>query len=324
MRIISPVDHLAEAESLIKAGADELYGGFVPPEWRGSYDLLASINQRTFAAAQIDTEAALAEIIRLTHAAGRQFALTLNAPCYSDAQLPLLLDYLDRMVVLGIDGLILADLGLLRLLQGRYPELELHASTLAHLSNSGALRFYAGQGIRRAILPRHLTLAEMANIVAAVPEVRCDAFLLVGKCPNTEGLCTFQHASPERIWPCEIPYQITSAGQEPGPALRAAMQRQASWAHTDRRHGCGLCAIPGLKRSGLYGLKLVGRGAPSAQKVSNILLAREFLALAGETEDPATYRRRAMAAHRARFGADCHQNICYYPELMPQDCWGEE
>jgi putative protease len=324
MRIISPVDSLAEAPRLLAAGADELYGGFVPPEWQDSFELLASINQRTFAAAQIASEAELAGIVRLAHAAGRTFALTLNAPYYSDAQLPLLLAYLDRMVALGIDGLILADLGLLRLLPGRYPELEFHASTLAHLSNSAALRFYASHGIRRAVLPRHLTIAEMAAIAAAVPEVRCDAFLLVGKCPNTEGLCTFQHVSPERIWPCEIPYRIAPVSDSPSPALQAAMQRQVSWAHTDRRHGCGLCAIPWLQRAGICGLKLVGRGAPPALKESNILLVCEFLALAVEATDFSAYRRRAMAAHRARFGAECHPNICYYPELMVQDPLGEE
>jgi putative protease len=114
MRIISPVDHLAETESLLEAGADELYGGYVPPEWQASFDLLASLNQRTFAAAQINSAAELQGIVRLTHAVGRRFILTLNAPFYSDAQLPLLLDYLDRVVAIGIDGLILADLGLLR------------------------------------------------------------------------------------------------------------------------------------------------------------------------------------------------------------------
>lgn len=320
MRIISPVDHLTETESLLRAGADELYGGFVPPEWREGYSLLASLNQRTFAAAQIATETELAEIIRLTHACGRHFALTLNAPFYSDAQLPLLVDYVDRMVALGVDGLILADLGLLRLLQGRYPAVELHASTMAHISNSGTLRFYAAQGIRRAILPRHLTVREMADIAAAVPEVRCDAFLLVGKCPNTEGLCTFHHVSPDRIWPCEIPYEISPAeAGEPSPRLQAAMARQASWSRTDRRHGCGLCAIPLLKAGGIDGLKLVGRGAPSTQKVSNILLAREFLTLVETEPDFNAYRRRAMAAHQKRFGAACHPNICYYPELLSDE-----
>lgn len=320
MRIISPVDHLTETKSLLQAGADELYGGFVPPEWREGYNLLASLNQRTFDAAQIATEAELAEIIRLTHAAGRHFALTLNAPFYSDAQLPLLLDYVDRMVVLGVNGLILADLGLLHLLRGRYPAVELHASTMAHIGNSGTLRFYAAQGIRRAILPRHLTVGEMAAIAAAVPEVRCDAFLLVGKCPNTEGLCTFHHVNPDRVWPCEIPYEIAPLeGSEPSPVLRAAISHQASWSRTDRRHGCGLCAIPLLKRGNIDGLKLVGRGAPTAQKVRNILLTREFLDLAATEPDFAVYRRRAMAAHHLRFGAACHPNICYYPELLSDE-----
>ncbi|TLM67885.1 MAG: hypothetical protein FDZ69_03565 [Deltaproteobacteria bacterium] len=319
MRIISPVDHLAETERLLEAGAAELYGGFVPPEWRENYSLLASLNQRTFAAAQIANEAELAAIIRLVHGAGRHFALTLNAPFYSDAQLPLLLDYLDRMTALGIDGLILADLGVLRLVRERYPQLELHASTMAHISNSGALRFYAAQGVRRAILPRHMTVAEMAAIAAAVPEVRCDAFLLVGKCPNTEGLCTFHHVNPERIWPCEISYEISPVDGNGSAALAAAMANQASWSATDRRHGCGLCAIPLLRRSGIDGLKLVGRGAPTAQKVSNIRLAREFIELADTEPDFAAYRRRAIIAHRRRFGAACHANICYYPELLSDE-----
>jgi putative protease len=318
MRVISPVDNLAETADLLAAGADELYGGFVPPQWQERYSLLASLNQRTFASAQIATREELAQIITLTHAAGKQFALTLNAPFYSDPQLPLLLDYVDDMVALGVDGLILADLGLLRLLRGRHPHVELHASTMAHISNSGALRFYAAQGVRRAILERHLTVAEMCAIAAAVPEVRCDAFLLVGKCPNTEGLCTFHHVDPRRIWPCELPYRIEPV-QPPSPELTAAMDRQASWATTDRRHGCGLCAIPLLRRGGIDGLKLVGRGAPAAQKVRNLLLTREFLQLADTVTDFTEYRRQARTAHRRRFGAGCHPNICYYPELLEEE-----
>lgn len=319
MKIVSPIDNLLETDSLLRAGADELYGGFVPASWRDHYDLLTSLNQRTFAAAQIASEDDLAEIIARTHGSGCRFALTLNAPFYSDLQLPLLIDYLDRMVRLGIDGLILADPGLLHLIAGRYPLLELHASTMAHISNSGSLRFYASLGIRRAILPRHLTVSEMAAIAAAVPEVRCDAFMLVGKCPNTEGLCTFHHVNPDRIWPCEIPYRVMAAGGMPSPELVEAMARQSSWAQTDRRHGCGLCAIPLLERIGVYGLKLVGRGAPSVQKVRNIALTRELLCLSAEEADYASYRRRAMRAHSERFGAVCHPNICYYPELFYDD-----
>jgi len=317
MRIVSPVDNLAETALLLEAGADELYGGFLPPEWTRQFGALASLNQRTFAAAQIESETELVEIVAQAHGRGKLFALTLNAPFYSDAQLPLLVDYVDRMVELGIDSLILADLGLLRLLVVRHPSLVYHASTLAHLANAGALAFFARQGISRAVLPRHLTIAEMSAMAAAVPDVECDAFLMVGKCPNREGLCTFHHSNPERIWPCEIPYQIDPLTETVSPVLRNAMSRQASWAQTDRRHGCGLCAIPQLLRSPLSGLKLVGRGAPTAHKARNISLAREFIELAKESEDFPSYQKKALAAHRQRFGTECHVNVCYYPELYP-------
>jgi putative protease len=319
MRVVSPIDNLAEAAALLEAGADELYGGLIPAEWQQRFDLVASLNQRTFAEAQIASWDDLAGILDLVHRAGKTFLLTLNAPFYSEAQLPLLLDYVDQAVQRGIDGVILADLGLLRLLRRRHPELQYHASTLAHLGNSAALRFYADQGITGAVLPRHLSVAELTAIVAAVPEVRCDAFLLVGKCPNTEGLCTFHHSSPDKIWPCEIPYQIKPLQFPASPGLEQAMARQNSWSLTNRRHGCGLCAIPGLLAAGLDGLKLVGRGAPTAQKVINILLTRDFLRLASETDDLATYRQKARAAHRRRFGSPCSPNVCYYPEFYQSE-----
>jgi len=315
MRVISPVDRAEEAELLLEAGADELYGGYVPAEWRQRYSLLASINQRTFEGAQLESREALDAVVAAAHRRGRSFSLTLNAPFYSQAQVPLLLEYVDRAVEAGIDGVILADLGLLRLLRRRHPGLEYHASTLAHLNNSAAVEFYLRQGVSRVVFPRHLTVAEMGAVAGKLPQVRFDAFLLVGKCPNTEGLCTFHHSNPDKIWPCEIPYRIAPVAATASPALQLAMDRQGSWSQTDRRHGCGLCAIPYLQRIGIYGLKLVGRGAPTAQKVKNVQLACEFLALASEEQDFAAYRRRAMAAHRQRFGAPCSPNVCYYPEF---------
>ena len=320
MRIISPIDNLAETHALLEAGADELYGGCIPRRWAERHSLLASLNQRTFGGAQIDSLEDLAEIVARTHGRGGRFALTLNAPFYSELQLPLLLEFFDACVAAGIDGVILADLGLLRRLKRRHPQLEYHGSTLAHLTNSAALRFYVGQGLDRAVLPRHLSVAELGAIVAAVPQVRCDAFLLVGKCPNSEGLCSHHHASADKIWPCEIPYRIEAlASAAPSANLVAAMARQGSWSQSNRRHGCGLCAIPHLLAAGIYGLKLVGRGAPTAQKVNNLLLVREFLRLANSLGGADEYRRRALAAHRARFGSACSANVCYYPEFFEQD-----
>lgn len=314
MLLISPIDHGSEVGALLEAGAEELYGGYVPADWQERFSLLTSINQRTFAGAQIDSAADLGTIVSAVHAVEKRFLLTLNAPFYTDEQLPLLDAYVDEAVGIGIDGVILADIGLLRRLRRQFPDLELHASTLAHLGNSAAIRCYVEAGVKRVIFPRHIPVGEMAEMVAANPEVRFDCFFLVGKCPNTEGLCTFHHSSPDKIWPCEIPYEI-----EPfeafSEALEQAMERQRSWSRTNRRHGCGLCAVPHLLRAGLYGLKLVGRGAPTAQKVANLQLAATFQELATKENAAGEYRRQAMLAHKERFGAGCSPNVCYYPEF---------
>ncbi len=316
MKIISPVDHAAEVEELLAAGADELYGGYIPQVWQERFGLLVSINQRTFAGAQIDSYDGLRTVVAACRNAGGEFALTLNTPFYNDAQIPLLLDYVGEAVQAGVASVILADPGLLRDLKHHFPQLLFHASTLAHLANSAAIRFFQQQGIGRVILPRHLTLDEMARIRQQVADLPCDAFLLVGKCPNTEGLCSFHHSSPDKIWPCEIPYRIEPHKAPGSPALQQAMQIQAGWAQTDRRHGCGLCAIPHLLRAGFDGLKLVGRGAPTTRKLVNIAVAADFLHLARNENDFSAYRKAAIASHRRIFGVSCSENVCYYPELF--------
>ncbi len=318
MRIISPVDNAAEAGPLLQAGAAELYGGYVPQAWQKRFGLLASINQRTFAGAQIDSYDDLCRVAGACREAGGEFALTLNSPFYAEAQLPLLLDYVAETVAAGVTSIILADLALLRTLKSQFPQLLFHASTLAHLGNSAAIRFFHKQGIGRVILPRHLTLDEMAAIRSAVPDIPCDAFLLVGKCPNTEGLCSFHHSSSDKVWPCEVPYRIEPLEPPAAPDLQQAMDKQASWSRTNRRHGCGLCAVPALLRAGFDGLKLVGRGAPSQRKLVNLAAAVEFLALAQQSDDFATYRAQAIASHQRIFGVSCSENVCYYPELYEE------
>jgi putative protease len=316
MRLITPIDQLCEAEPLLQAGADELYGGYVPIQWLERFGLLASLNQRSFAAAQIATFADLEQIVDRCRQADRDFALTLNAPFYSQQQRPMLLEYIAEVSAAGVAHIILADLGLLRGLKKEFPQLSFHASTLAHLGNSAAINFYQREGIKRVVLPRHLNVAEIEQIVANV-ELPCDAFLLVGKCPNTEGFCTFHHSSEDKIWPCEIDYQVEAISPETAE-LQAAMDKQQSWATTNRRHGCGLCAIPALVKAGVSGLKLVGRGAPLLRKVKNLQLVKEFLQLAATGLPFNQYQQRALAAHQQHFGIGCNENVCYYPEFYPE------
>jgi len=314
MRIISPVDSLAEAEPLLEAGADELYGEIAPTAWSDRSSRRGSINQRTIDAAQIGSLEEFKAIATLSLNRDKAFSLTLNAPFYTDVQIELITELVAEAVAVGVSNVILADLGLLRQLRRAFPDPGLHLSTMTHLANSLAVREYAAQGCQRLVLERHLNVKAMSSIIEQSPEMEFNVFILVGRCPNTEGLCSFHPSSPDKIWPCEIPYDIVPVQDSVTDRLTAVIDRQASWVPSNRRHACGLCALPQLLDIGVQGLKLAGRGAPTAENIANILLVREFVALAAEKLDPADFSARARQAYLARFGHSCSPNSCYYPE----------
>ena len=314
--LVSPIDHASEAEALLQAGADELYGGLVPAGWQEKFGLLGSLNQRTFSQAQLSSLEELEQVVDAARRYDKPFSLTLNAPFYSLNQYPLIEQLVAQAAEIGVAGLILADPGLLQKLKAEFPGFEYHISTLAHAGNVESLRFFRGLGADRAVIPRHIDTGSVATMSRSLPGMKLDAFILVGKCPNTEGLCTFHHSSQDRIWPCEIPYEIVPREKEESPLLEKARKRQLSWSQTNRRHGCGLCAIPALIQAGIHGFKLVGRGASTSMKVSNLKLVGAFLDKALAGIDAQAYFAEARKAHHNRFGSPCSANVCYYPEFF--------
>lgn len=307
--LLAPVDREEEVGLLAAAGAHEVYGGVQPDAWvragRG-----VSANQRTFVSAHFPSEASFARAAAEARRAGVALRLVLNAPLYNPSDYPELAALARRAAEWGVAGVIAGDLGLLQRLSRAGLPLELTLSTLAGAMNREAVAFFRRFGISRAVLPRHLTLAEMGVLVQAHPQVAFEAFVLVGRCPNEEAYCTFQHTSPEKRWPCEIPYALSDAGGGPLPAGHPLVCWHALWREADRRLACGLCAIPELARLGVRHLKLVGRGGPTRVKVANVELVRAFLS-GGRS------RAEALAAYEARFGRPCHPLVCYFPELHP-------
>ena len=306
--ILAPFDRPGEVALLGRAGAAELYAGVHPDPWRGER---LSSNQRTFAAAQFDSEAQFAEAVAEAKTEGLPVHLTLNAPLYDPAAYPVLMGLAERAAGWGVQGIIAGDLGLLERLRRAKLPLELTLSTLAGAWNRSTVAFFQKLGVSRVVLPRHLSLDEMGTLAGAHPEVRFEAFVMVGKCPNAEALCSFQHTAPDRRWPCEIPYQLSTAEGAPLAEDHPLGRWQRRWQGCDRRAACGLCAIPELLRRGIRHLKVVGRGGPTTAKAANVELVTRFAKEGGFDA--------ARAAYQERYGRRCDRLICYYPELWEAD-----
>jgi putative protease len=305
VRILAPFDRRGEAAALGRAGATELYAGVQPDCWRHRY---LSATQRTFSGAHFDTEDELAAGVEEAAQAGLPVHLALNAPLYDALAYDVLLGLAERAIDWGVSGVIAGDLGMLERLRRADLPLQITLSVLAGAWNQHSVAFFRQFGIRRVVLPRHLTLDEMEKILRAHPDLEFEAFVMVGKCPNAEALCSFQHVAADQRWPCEIPYRLRSEDGEDLPPNHPAVLRQRRWQSCDRRAGCGLCAAGELLRRGVRLLKVVGRGGPTASKVANVELVARF----SRQPDSAA----ARDAYRERFGRDCDPLVCYYPELV--------
>ena len=315
MKILCPVDTAAEAEVLAGLGAGELYGGYLPPRWAERFALAAPPNRRTFAEAQISDAGALREIIAAAHAGGAEFFLTVNSPVYTREQYPALMALAEEALAAGTDAFIAADAGFITEARARWPGVRIHLSTLADAANHGAVAFWRRLGVERITLPRHLTLAATEALLAASPEMRFDAFVLYGQCPNDEGQCTFSHDHPGRTWPCVQSYALTPLPDSP-QTHRAAVAH-AGWAGLSRADACGLCALWDLARLGVDAAKIVGRGTSTDRKAWAVRTVKELLGLIAAGIGRDEFRAAARDRSRGRFAHECSPYLCYFPELIP-------
>ncbi|GMR05676.1 MAG: peptidase U32 family protein [Gammaproteobacteria bacterium] len=95
----------------------------------------------------------------------------------------------DMAAGLDVDALILADIGVMDYACERWPELNLHLSVQSSSTSHEAIRFYAEQfGIRRAVIPRVLSLKQVARLIEHSP-VPIEVFGFGSLCVMVEGRC---------------------------------------------------------------------------------------------------------------------------------------
>jgi putative protease len=198
MQLIAPAGSLAALKAALHSGADAVYVG-----------LQNATNARNFPGLNFGEEDLRAGIA-LAHRQGRQVLFAINTfpqPGQS-AQWRAAIDLAHQ---LGADAVILADPGLLGYASDRYPDLRLHLSVQGSATHADAIEFMREQfGVRRAVLPRVLTLNEIDKLIqqttveievfgfgslCVMAEGRCLlSSYATGDSPNNKGVCSPAHA----------------------------------------------------------------------------------------------------------------------------------
>ncbi len=177
MELICPAGTLAALRAAVDAGADSVYCGFRD-----------ETNARNFPGLNFSRED-LREGVKYAHAHKAQVFVAINT--YMAAGRPeSWFRAVDDAKACGADAVILADIGLLDYASKKHPDLRLHLSVQASASNPDAIRLYQQRfGIRRVVLPRVLTIQDIAKLNKEV-SIETEVFVFGGMCPMAEGRCS--------------------------------------------------------------------------------------------------------------------------------------
>ena len=157
----------------------------------------------------------LPAVAQQVHAAGARVYVTLNAYAH-DEDIALLPRYVRAIEAAGIDAVIASDLGVISMVRETAPNLAIHVSTQASVSNAAAARAFHALGATRVVLARELSLDQIAHLRQELPpDLQLEAFVHGAMCMAISGRCLIsdfladRHANRgECVQPCRWAYEL--------------------------------------------------------------------------------------------------------------------
>ena len=204
--LVCPAGSLPALKAAVDNGADTVYFGYKN-----------DTNARNFAGLNFDQKA-MVEGIAYAHARGRHVLMAINTFPQPEREA----DWrraVDGAAELGVEAVILADVGLLDYASRRHPQLRLHRSVQGSATSYEAVNFAHREfGVRRAVLPRVLTLAQVELVIRNTP-IEIEVFGFGSLCVMNEGRCWLSSyacgESPNTVGACS-PAKYVKWDKKPG------------------------------------------------------------------------------------------------------------
>jgi len=246
--LLAPAGNFEKMQTAIHYGADAVYLG------GKKFSLRA--HATNFG------EEEIAQAVAYAHKRGVQVYTTLNIFAHNDdlAELPA---YLAGLREAQVDGLIISDPGILAVARRVVPELPIHLSTQANVTNLESVRFWEAFGVKRLNLARELSLAEIAQIRQAT-EAELEIFVHGALCISYSGRCLLSLYLTGRdanqgncAHPCRYHYRLE---EEKRPDQFFPVEEDSRGTYIfNAKDLCLLNRLPELIRAGANSLKIEGR-----------------------------------------------------------------
>ena len=128
----------------------------------------------------------IAKLCEYAHCFGCKVYVTVNTIIY-DSELDDTQELINKLGKIGVDAILVQDMGLLKL---KLPEhVELHASTQTDNRDTEKVKWLSKQGFSRVVLARELSIEEISNIHEDVPNTELEVFVHGALCVSYSGVC---------------------------------------------------------------------------------------------------------------------------------------
>lgn len=173
LEILSPARDLKCGMAAIDHGADAVYIG------------ANKFGARASAGNSIED---IETLCHYAHQYGAKVYVTVNTIIY-DRELKETVKLVNELERIGVDAILLQDMGLLNILRKEGITIAIHASTQTDNRNADKVKWLASMGIKRVVLARELSVEEIAEIHKAVPDVELEVFVHGALCVSYSGQC---------------------------------------------------------------------------------------------------------------------------------------
>ena len=174
-------------------------------------------------------------------------------------------EYFAELREIKPDALIISDPGVYMIAKEVCPEIERHISTQANNTNYGTYRFWYEQGAKRVVSARELSLAEIKEIRANIPDdLEIETFIHGAMCISYSGRCLLSNYFTGRdanqgacTHPCRWKYAVVEE-KRPGESLPVYENERGTYIFNSKDL-CMIEHIPELMESGIDSFKIEGR-----------------------------------------------------------------
>ena len=234
------------------------------------------------------------EGIAFAHERGVKVYVTANILAHND-DLPGVEAYFEELKEVGPDALIISDPGIFAIAKRVLPQMELHVSTQANNTNYGTYLFWHQLGAKRVVSARELSLEEIKEIRAHIPEdMEIESFIHGAMCISYSGRCLLSNFFTGRdanqgacTHPCRWKYSIVEETR-PGEYMPVYENERGTYIFNSRDL-CMIEHIPELIDAGIDSFKIEGR-MKTALYVATV--ARTYRkAIDDFKKDPELYRQ---------------------------------